>query len=109
MNRWFAQRCLDIADAARAVDKWPAAAFNLTDERSAAKGGIHLHGTCRMGTDPQKSVVDRWCRSHDVENLWIVDGSVFPTSAGYNPTLTILANAFRVADHFVREAKRQSL
>ena len=109
MNRWFAQRCLDLADTAGAMDKWPAAAFNLTNERSAAKGGIHLHGTCRMGDDPKRSVVDRWCRSRDVKNLWIVDGSVFPTSGGYNPTLTILANAYRVADHFVREAKRQNL
>jgi choline dehydrogenase-like flavoprotein len=62
-----------------------------------------------MGTDPSRSVVDRWCRSHDVPNLWIVDASVFPTSSGYNPTLTILANAFRVADHFVTEAKKGAL
>jgi len=69
----------------------------------------HYHGTCRMGDDPEASVVDRWCRSHEVPNLWVVDGSVFPTSGGYNPTLTILANAYRVADHFVAEAKRSSL
>jgi choline dehydrogenase-like flavoprotein len=62
-----------------------------------------------MGDDPERSVIDRWCRSHDVANLWIVDGSVFPTAGGYNPTLTILANAYRVADRFVREAGRQNL
>jgi len=111
MNRWFTRRLLELADAAGAVETWVPhlEGLSLTDERSAAKGGAHLHGTCRMGNDPKRSVVDRWCRSHEVKNLWIVDGSVFPTSAGYNPTLTILANAYRVADHFVGEAKRQSL
>jgi len=111
MNRWFAQRLREIAAAAGAIETWvpDVPGLVLTDERSAAKGSAHLHGSCRMGNDPQRSVVDRWCRSHDVKNLWIVDGSVFPTAGGYNPTLTILANAYRVADHFVREAKRQNV
>jgi choline dehydrogenase-like flavoprotein len=109
MNRWFTQRLMAFADAAGATDKWEAEFYSLPTERSAMKGFMHFHGTCRMGDDPKRSVVDRWCRSHDVENLWIVDGSVFPTSGGYNPTLTILANAYRVADHFVREAKRQNV
>jgi choline dehydrogenase-like flavoprotein len=68
----------------------------------------HFMGTCRMGTDPKTSVLDKWCRAHDVANLWVVDGSCFPTSGGYNPTLTILANAYRVADHFIGEVKRQN-
>ncbi|HEY2385938.1 MAG TPA: GMC family oxidoreductase [Candidatus Binatia bacterium] len=106
MNRWYTQRMLELADAAGAVEKWVPSVFALADERSAMKGSAHFHGTCRMGDDPQASVVDKWCRSHEVANLWVVDGSVFPTAAGYNPTLTILANAYRVADHFVREAKR---
>jgi choline dehydrogenase-like flavoprotein len=109
MNRWFTRRLMDVADAAGAIDKWDAQFYSLPDERSAMKGFMHFHGTCRMGDDPKRSVVDRWCRSHDVKNLWIVDGSVFPTAGGYNPTLTILANAYRVADHFVREAKRQNV
>ena len=62
-----------------------------------------------MGDVPSRSVVDRWCRAHDVPNLWVVDGSVMPTAGGYNPTLTILANAYRVADHFIRAAKRMEL
>jgi choline dehydrogenase-like flavoprotein len=66
-------------------------------------------GTCRMWNDPKSSVIDKWCRAHDVPNLWVVDGSCFPTSGGYNPTLTILANAYRVADHFVARAKRLEL
>jgi len=51
-----------------------------------------------MGTDPKKSVVKEWARSHDVRNLFIVDGSVFVTSAGVNPTSTIQALALYVAD-----------
>jgi choline dehydrogenase-like flavoprotein len=52
-----------------------------------------------MGSDPRTSVVDAWCRSHDVPNLYIVDGSVFPSSSEKNPTLTIMALAARSADH----------
>ncbi len=110
MHRWYTDRLLEIADAAGAVKKWvpDSDLTNLSGEKPMA-GSAHFHGTCRMGDDPSTSVVDRWCRTHDVENLWVVDGSFFPTSAGYNPTLTILANAYRVADHFVAEAKRQNL
>jgi choline dehydrogenase-like flavoprotein len=60
-------------------------------------GNHHLLGTCRMGTDPTTSVVDRDCRSHDVRNLWICDGSVFPTIGAVNPSLTIQALATRTA------------
>jgi choline dehydrogenase-like flavoprotein len=57
----------------------------------------HQCGTARMGDDPAHSVVDRDCRAHDVSNLWIVDASVFPSSAAVNPALTIAANVMRVA------------
>ena len=69
----------------------------------------HQMGTCRMGDDPNSSVVDKWCRSHDVPNLFIIDASVFVTSGGLNPALTIEANAFRACDHLVAEAKRGNL
>src|SRR5262249_49391383 len=65
--------------------------------------GWHLLGTCRMGDDPSTSVVDRWGGSHDVPNLFIVDGSVFVTSAAVNPTTTIQAPALRTADYLERE------
>jgi choline dehydrogenase-like flavoprotein len=68
--------------------------------------GFHLMGTARMGNDPEHSVVDRWCRSHDVPNLLVVDGSVFVTSAAMNPTSTIQALALRAADHLVRMGPR---
>jgi len=60
--------------------------------------GWHLMGTCRMGTDPETSVVNEWCRAHDVKNLFVVDGSVFVTAAGVNPTNTIQALALHAAD-----------
>jgi choline dehydrogenase-like flavoprotein len=63
--------------------------------------GWHLLGTARMGDDPSRSVVDRWGRAHDVPNLFIVDGSVFTTSAAVNPTSTIQALALRTADFLI--------
>lgn len=57
----------------------------------------HACGTCRFGDDPATSVLDRWNRAHGVENLYVVDSSFFPSSAGTNPSLTIAANALRVA------------
>jgi choline dehydrogenase-like flavoprotein len=62
-------------------------------------GGWHLMGTARMGDDPKRSVVDRNGQAHDVDNLFIVDGSVFVTGGAVNPTPTIQAVALRVADH----------
>jgi choline dehydrogenase-like flavoprotein len=61
-------------------------------------GGWHLLGTARMGNDPERSVVNAWGRSHDVKNLFIVDGSIFVTSGGVNPTSTIQALALYIAD-----------
>jgi choline dehydrogenase-like flavoprotein len=59
-------------------------------------------GTARMGTDPGRSVVNEWGRSHDVRNLFIVDGSIFVTSAGVNPTATIQALSLYIADQIKR-------
>ena len=64
--------------------------------------GWHLLGTARMGNDPERSVVNAWGRSHDVKNLFIVDGSVFVTSGGVNPTTTIQAVALYIADTMKR-------
>lgn len=59
----------------------------------------HQCGTCRFGSDPNTSVLDLNCRTHEVDNLYVVDGSFFPSNSGVNPTLTIMANALRVGDH----------
>ena len=69
----------------------------------------HLAGTARMGFSPETSVVDADCRSWDIKNLWICDGSVFPTSGGVNPSLTIQAIALRTADRIKTMAKRNEL
>jgi choline dehydrogenase-like flavoprotein len=60
--------------------------------------GWHLMGTARMGTDPEKSVVNEWGRCHDVRNLFIIDGSIFVTAAAVNPTNTIQAISLYIAD-----------
>ena len=61
----------------------------------------HTLGTCRMGRSPDASVVDPVGRSHEVENLWICDGSVFPSSLAANPALTIMALSLRTAGAFL--------
>jgi choline dehydrogenase-like flavoprotein len=63
----------------------------------------HVCGTCRMGEDPLKSVVDSSNRVHGVSNLFVVDSSFFPTSGGTNPALTIAANSLRVADNLIQK------
>ncbi|WP_425409892.1 GMC family oxidoreductase [Hyphococcus sp.] len=67
----------------------------------------HVLGTARMGADPASSVVDPWCRSHDIPNLYIVDGSVFVTAFGVNPTSTIAAIAKRAATRIAETARDQ--
>jgi choline dehydrogenase-like flavoprotein len=62
-------------------------------------GTAHQAGTLRFGTDPLSSVLDLNCRSHEVDNLYVVDAGFFPSIGAVNPTLTIIANALRVADH----------
>ncbi|RPI56074.1 MAG: GMC family oxidoreductase [Acidobacteria bacterium] len=64
-----------------------------------SKNTTHQCGTIVFGTDPRESVLDPFCRSHEVENLFVVDASFFPSSAAVNPALTIAAQALRVADH----------
>jgi len=67
-----------------------------------SKNTTHQCGTLVFGTDPRESVLDTYCRAHDVENLFVVDASFFPSSAAVNPGLTIVAQALRAADHIRR-------
>jgi len=69
---------------------------------SDLSGGQHQAGTCRMGNDPKTSVVDRYCRVHDVDNLYVIDGSVHVTNGGFNPVLTIMAIAYYASDNLVK-------
>ena len=66
--------------------------------------GDHQMGTCRMGDDPTESVVDRFCRLHDVPNVFVVDTSFFPTGFGLNPMVTTVANALRVGSWIVEQS-----
>ena len=69
------------------------------------KGGVgdHQNGTCRMGADPKTSVVNRYCQSHDIDNLFVTDGSVMVTDGGFNPSLTIQAVAFSAAEYIKKQ------
>lgn len=67
----------------------------------ATSGGQHQAGTCRMGRDAKTSVVNEHCRVHDVDNVFLADGSVHVTNGGFNPVLTIMANAYRVSSYIV--------
>jgi choline dehydrogenase-like flavoprotein len=81
-------------------------ARNIVINNIIAGASSHYLGTCRMGNDPKKSVVDAGCRTHDVPNLFIGDGSVFVTGGAANPALTISALATRTAEGIVGAFKR---
>jgi choline dehydrogenase-like flavoprotein len=66
----------------------------------------HLVGACRMGSDPDSSVVDKFGRTHDIANLFVCDGSVFPTQGSANPGLTIQSLAARTADYLITQGER---
>ncbi|MEJ2090112.1 MAG: GMC family oxidoreductase, partial [Gammaproteobacteria bacterium] len=102
MAAFLRDRAMELLDAADAVKSWP-----LPVE--ATTGGEHLLGTCRMGDDPKTSVVDRYHRSHDVPNLFICDGSSMVSSGRGQPTMTIMALAFRAAEHIAKAAREGSV
>ena len=95
----------------RLIDKWKSLleTMQCRDEyfeaghyaggRNTIEGVSHQNGTVRFGTDPATSALDVNCKLHDVDNLYVVDSSFFCSSSAVNPTLTIIANALRVADH----------
>jgi choline dehydrogenase-like flavoprotein len=99
-----ASRMLDhgIASAQRLLQE--AGAKETTVTRVLPGAGFHLMGTARMGSDPADSVVDSDCRTHDVSNLLVIDGSVFASAAAVNPTPTIQAVALRAADRLAGAA-----
>jgi choline dehydrogenase-like flavoprotein len=70
-------------------------------ERIPLAGVAHQNGTIRFGRDPKTSALDVNCKAHDLDNLYVVDGSFFPSSGAVNPALTIMANAIRVGDHLL--------
>jgi choline dehydrogenase-like flavoprotein len=97
LQRHASRFMCEMLDAAGGRDIWTG------DDTS------HILGTCRMGSDPGSSVVDADGRSWDIPNLWICDGSLFPTCGGVNPSLTIQAIACRIGDRIKAFAGRGEL
>ena len=95
-------RAMELLDAAGADKAW-------REPFGHQSSGVHLLGTCRMGDDPQISVVDKYHRSHDVPNLFLCDGSSFVTSGRGQPTMTIMALAFRAAEHIGNAARNNEI
>ena len=95
MNRWVSiLKSIDCGEAIIPLSLY----FR---KRIPLQGVAHQVGTCRFGEDPRTSVLNRDCQTHDVQNLYVVDGSFFPSSAAVNPSLTIMANALRVGDRIL--------
>ncbi len=98
--KFFYEKAVELMDVAGAIKSTGSYAENGQD------GSVHLLGTCRMGNDPTTSVVDKFNRAHDVPNLFMVDGSSLVTSGRGQPTMTIMALAFRAADNIIQSARR---
>lgn len=93
MGRWIIDRNAEILEAAGAKGIYRVYPERITGNCS------HQHGTVRMGNDPETSALNKWCQAHEAANLFVVDGGPFPTATGANPTLTIMANAWRVCEY----------
>jgi len=74
-------------------------------QRIPLAGVAHQNGTIRFGRDPKTSALDVNCKAHDLDNLYVVDASFFPSSGAVNPALTIIANALRVGDHLLERLR----
>ena len=79
--------------------------FALVDRPPIVLAGQHQAGTCRMGNDPKFSVVDRDCRVHDLDNVYVIDSSVHVNNGGFNPSLTVMAIAFMASEALLRDWK----
>jgi choline dehydrogenase-like flavoprotein len=102
MAKFLQDRAMELLDAAGAQKAW-------RDHIEYQNTGAHLLGTCRMGNDPQTSVVNKFHRTHDVDNLFLCDGSSFVTSGRGQPTMTIMALAFRAAEHIAAAARNNEI
>ena len=92
-----------MLEAAGAVD------IKKSNKPKTPGDGIHEVGTARMGHDPKRSVLNQYCQSHDIKNLFVTDGAAFPSLGSVNPTLTMMANTVRACDYLVAAARRREL
>ena len=100
VGKYVAARCEEWLKEAGASKTWT----SVTG--TGLSGGQHQAGTCRMGNDPKTSVVDKYCRVHGIDNLYVVDGSVHVNNGGFNPSLTIQAIAYWASAQMVKDLRR---
>ena len=99
IGRRMAEKCEAWLKEAGAIRTW------RKPPGGGLSGGQHQAGTCRMGNDPKTSVVDKFCRVHDVDNVYVIDGSVHVTNGGFNPVLTIMAVAYYASENLIKARK----
>ena len=102
LAKFLQDRAYEIGEAAGASEIW-------REPIHYQSTGAHLLGTCRMGDDPETSVVDRYHRAHDIPNLFVCDGSSMVTSGRGQPTMTIMALAFRASEHIMAAAQNNNI
>jgi choline dehydrogenase-like flavoprotein len=102
LAHFLQDRAYEVGEASGATETWK-------EPISPQTGGPHLLGTCRMGDDPETSVVDKYHRSHEIPNLFICDGSSMVTSGRGQPTMTIMALAFRASEHIMAAARNNQI
>ncbi len=101
-SAFLMDRAEEVGHAAGATNVW-----QMPNEYTRASP--HLLGTCRMGDDPETSVIDRYHRTHDIPNLFLCDGSSMVTSGRGQPTMTIMALAFRASEHIASAARNNEI
>jgi choline dehydrogenase-like flavoprotein len=102
--------CKDAADTMEELYKASGLEILVKSDKVNPPGySIHELGTCRMGDDPKTSVLNKWNQSHDIKNLFVVDGSAFVTGGWQNPTMTILALSMRASEHLADELRQGNL
>jgi len=100
VGEFIAAKCEEWLKEAGATTTWQIIAGR------GVSGGQHQAGTCRMGNDPKTSVVDKYCRIHDLDNVYVVDGSVHVNNGGFNPSLTIQAIAYWASARMVPDLRK---
>jgi choline dehydrogenase-like flavoprotein len=99
ISRFLASKAQEWIQAAGAVKSW------INRPGAGLSGGQHQAGTCRMGNDPKTSVTNKYGQIHDIDNLFVADGSLHVTNGGFNPVLTIMALGYWVSDYIKKEWK----
>lgn len=102
LANFLQDRSMELSEASGATHSW-------AQPIEVQNSGSHLLGTCRMGDNPETSVVDKYHRSHDVPNLFICDGSSMVSSGRGQPTMTIMALAFRASEHIIAAARNNEI